>query len=139
MRSLNELPEAPFENCKIRGFQAALKDDDQPASSYHLPVGGASADILSDIDDLVSFPSWCMRSKVSKLLPYPSMRSHRFYWFEGEELVKARSLNCHVMKLAGMRSFENLNKTDVILSSLEAEDLKAAIRSIIKATFWMDW
>ena len=44
MPSLNELLQAPFENCKINGFWAALEDDDQPASSYRLPVIGASAE-----------------------------------------------------------------------------------------------
>ena len=52
--------------------------------------------------------------------------------------MKARSLNRHVTELAGMRSFDNLNKTDVILSSSEAEDLEAAVRSNVEATFWMD-
>ena len=56
------------------------------------------------------------------------MRSHRFYQLEGEEFVKARSLNHHVTELAGMLSFENLSKTDVILSSAEAEDMEAAMR-----------
>ena len=40
MLSLIELPEAPFENRKIHGFWEALEGDDQPASSYHLPVAG---------------------------------------------------------------------------------------------------
>ena len=34
---------------------------------------------------------------------------------------------------------ENLAKTNVVPSSLEAEDLKAAVQSIIEATSWMDW
>ena len=59
--------------------------------------------------------------------------------FKGEELVMARSLICHVTEVAGVQSFENLNKTDVILSSSEAEDLTAAVWSIVEATFWMDW
>ena len=29
----------------------ALKDDDQPATSYKLPIGDVSADILADIDN----------------------------------------------------------------------------------------
>ena len=40
LRSLNELPEASSESHKIRGYHVALEDDDQPASSYHLPVWG---------------------------------------------------------------------------------------------------
>ena len=81
-------------------------------------------------------PSLGMCSKVLKLLPYPGVRSRRFYRFEGEELTKARFLNRHVMELAGMHSFDNLNKTDVILSSSEAKDMEAAMRSIVEATSW---
>ena len=61
--SLNELPEAPSESCNIRGSRAALKEDDQPASLYHLPVGSASGDILSDVNDRISSPSSGMSSK----------------------------------------------------------------------------
>ena len=138
--SLDELPEAPLESRKIHGFRAALEDDDQSASSYCLPVGGASGDILSDIDDHIVFPSSGMRfKKVLKLLFYPGVRSCRFYRFEGEESTKPCSLNRHVTELTGMRSFDNLNKTDVILSSSEAEDMEAAMWSIVEATSWMDW
>ena len=77
--------------------------------------------------------------KGLNFLPYPSVHSHKFRWFKGEELVKVHSLNRHVTELAGMQSFEKFNKTDVILSSSEAEDMEAAIRSIIEATSWMDW
>ena len=38
-----------------------------------------------------------------------------------------------------MHSFDNLNRTDVILSSSEEEDLEAAVWSIVEATSWMDW
>ena len=44
LRSLNKLPEASSESRKIRGFSAALEDDDQPTSSYCFPVGGVSGD-----------------------------------------------------------------------------------------------
>ena len=47
--SLGGLPEALSEEHKICGFVAALEDDDlHAASSYKLPIGGASADILAD-------------------------------------------------------------------------------------------
>ena len=59
LRFLNELPEAPSESCKICGFWAAVKDDDQPASSFKMPVGGAAV----DIDDRVSSPSSRLCSK----------------------------------------------------------------------------
>ena len=42
-------------------------------------------------------------------------------------------------ELAGLRSYENLNKTDVIWSSTEAEDIEAALKSIVEATSRMDW
>ena len=61
LRSLNELPEALSESCKIRGFCVALEDNDQSAS-YRLPVGGALGDILADTDDRISSPSSGMSS-----------------------------------------------------------------------------
>ena len=64
--------------------------------------------------------------KVLKLLQYPGIRSRRFYHFEGDETTKTRSLNRHMMELAGLRLHDNLNKTDVILSSSEAEDMEPA-------------
>ena len=136
LRSLNELPEAPSESCKILGFRSALEDDDQPASSYCLPVGSVSWYSLSDIDDHISSPSSMCSKKVSKLLPYAGVRSRRF---EVEEETKTRSLNHHVTELAGVRFFENLNRMDVILFFYEAEDTKAAMWSILEATSWMDW
>ena len=129
------------ENRKIHGFWAAFDDDDdQSASSYRLPVGGAS--LISLRISTTSFrplPLACGPRRCFKLLPYPGVCSCRFCCFEGKELVKARSFNRHVTELTGMKSFENLNKTDVNLSSSEAEDLEAAVRSIIEATSWMDW
>ena len=48
---LGGLPEAPLEGRKIRGFMAALEDNDlSAASSYKMPIGGASLDILADTD-----------------------------------------------------------------------------------------
>ena len=37
-------------------------------------------------------------------------------------MVKFRSLNCHLTELAGMCSFENLVKMDMVLSSSETKD-----------------
>ena len=82
LQSLNELPAAPSKSRKIRGFHVCLEDDHQPAYSYCLPVGGALWDMLSDIDDRISSPPSSMCSeKVSKLLPYPCLRSCCFYRF----------------------------------------------------------
>ena len=81
-----------------------------------------------------------MRSwKVSKLLQYSGVSSRKFYRFEGEELTKVKALNRHVTELAGLCSFDNLNKMDVIWSFTEAEDMEVALRSIVEATSWMDW
>ena len=93
--SLGRLPEALSEGCKIRGFMAALEDDNLPAaSSYKMPIGGASADILADIDSRISSSSSGMHSrKVSKLLLYQGVRSQEFYRFEGEDISKAKALN----------------------------------------------
>ena len=38
-----------------------------------------------------------------------------------------------------MLSFDSLSKTDVVLSSTEAEDLEAVARTIVEATSWMYW
>ena len=133
--SLGGLPEALSEGHNIRGFMAALEDNDLPAaSSYKMPIGGASVGILADIDSRVSSSSSRMCSrKVLKLLLYQGVCSRKFYCFEGEELTKAKELNRHVTELVGLRSFDNLNKTDVIWSSTEAEDMEATARSIVEA------
>ena len=47
--------------------------------------------------------------------------------------------NRHMTELADLRTFDNLNKTDVIWSSTEAEGMEAALRSTVEATSWMDW
>ena len=86
LQSLNDLLEVSSESRKICGVCAALEDDNQPASSYHLLVGGALGDILSDIDDHISSPSSGMLSKkVLKRLPYPGVRIRRIYWFGGRK------------------------------------------------------
>ena len=54
LRSLNKLQEAPLESRKICGFHTAVEDNSQLASSYKMPIGGASVDILADIKDRVS-------------------------------------------------------------------------------------
>ena len=111
---------------------ATLEDDHQPAASYKLPIGVASVDILADIDVRVSSTSPGMRShEVSKLLQYQGVCSRKFYRFQGEEITKVKALNRHVTVLAGLRTFDNLNKTNVIWSSNEAEDLEAALQSIV--------
>ena len=83
-------------------FHAAVEVDDQPASSYKMPIGGVSADILADIDNKVLSTLSRMHSrKVSKLLQYPGVHSRKFYRFKGEEFTKAKALSSHVTELAG--------------------------------------
>ena len=94
---------------------------------------------MADIDDCISSTTSGMWSKkVSKLLPYPGIRSSQFYRFEGE-VIKFRSLNWHETELAGLCWFDNLAETGMVLLSSEAEDLKAAVRSIVEDSTWMDW
>ena len=135
LRSLGRLPEAPSEERKIHGFMAALEDNDVHVTSLHkLPIGGASADILADFDSRVLSSSPGMPSrKSSKLLQYQSVRSRKFYRFQGEELTKAKALNRHIAELAGLRSFDSLNKSDIVWSSTEIEDMEAMARSIVEA------
>ena len=107
-----------------------------------MPVGGASMGILTNIDDRVSYPSSDMSSKkVLKLLQYPGVHSRRFYHFEGEKVMKAKQLNRHITELAGLCLWDNLNKMDVIWTSVKAEDkdMELALKSNVEATSWMDW
>ena len=139
LHSLNEPLEAPSESHKVCGFSAALEGDNQSALLYRLPVGGASEDILADIDDRISSPSGMCLKRVLKLLQYPGVRSRCFYRFEVEGVAKAGALNHHVTELERLHYWDNLNKADVILSSSEAEDMEATLKSIVEATSWMDW
>ena len=136
LHSLNGLPKAPSESCKIRGFRAVLEEDGQPAASYKLPID----DVSADIDDRVSSTLSGMRSwKLFKLLQFPGVHSRKFYRFEGEDITKAKALNRHVTELAELRSFDNLNKTGVIWSSTEDEEMEVALCSVVEAASWMDW
>ena len=54
-------------------------------------------------------------------------------------MSKARALPRAIMELRGLRSFDNLHKINIVLSALEADDLKSAARIIVQATSWMDW
>ena len=65
-------------------------------------------------------------------VPYPVVRSRRYYRFEGEDVVKSRSLPCHMTEVAGLCSYENLDKTNM------AEDLEAPAHSVVETTSWMD-
>ena len=100
----------------------------------------ASSDILADIENCISSPSTGMGSKkVSKLLLYPWVRSRWFYCVKGEEVVQYRTLPQVIIKLGGMKSFENLNKTDMVFSSSEVKDMEIAVRTLHEVTSWMDW
>ena len=132
-----DLSLAPSENRKICEFWDGLDPDEQPSSSYHLPISDASANILGDIDSCISSSSSGMCSKVSKLLPYPGVRSYCYYCFE-EEVVKSCPFPRAVTEFGGLCSFDNLHKTDVVFLALEVEDLEATARTIIEVTLWMD-
>ena len=54
-------------------------------------------------------------------------------------MVHSRSLPRHVRELADMCFFENLNRTDVVLSSTEAKDMEVEVCTIVEATSWLDW
>ena len=74
-------------------------------------MGDASLDILADIDDHISSSSFGMEvEKVSKLLLYLGVHSR----VGGEEVVRMRTLPQAIIELGDMKSFENLNKTDVV-------------------------
>ena len=128
----------PLQRAARFAVSTTLEGDDQSSASYKLPIGDLSADILVDIDDRVATSSGMCSQKVSKLVQYLGIRSREFYRFEGEYLNKTKALNRHVMELTGLRSFDNLNMTDVIWSSMEAEKMEDALRSIVEVTSWMD-
>ena len=48
-------------------------------------------------------------------------------------------MNRHETVLAGLRSFDILNRTDVIWSSSKAEDMEAAMRLLVEVSSLMDW
>ena len=72
--------------------------------------------------------------QMSVLFQYPGVHSHHFYIFQGEEATKARSMTWCVTVLTDRWSLDVLNRTDVIWSSSEAEDMEAAMSSIVEAT-----
>ena len=51
---------------------------------------------------------------------------------EGEKVIKEYGMYVLI-------PFGNLNRTDTILSSSEAEDMQAAACSVVETTSWMDW
>ena len=66
----SDLPPAPLEGWRIWSFRAGLDADEQPSSSYRLPIGDVSADILADVDYHVSSITTGMHfKKVSKVTP----------------------------------------------------------------------
>ena len=79
------LPPTPAEGKEMLGFRVAQDPDSHPSSSYHLPMGDTSPDILADIDDCISSPLLGMWLKeVLKLLPYAEVRSRQYYRVEEE-------------------------------------------------------
>ena len=70
---------------------------------------------------------------------YPRFGGSQAFWFQREEVTKAKAHSHHIMELAGLRIWDNLNKMDIIWSSAKAKDVEAALKSIVKATSWIDW
>ena len=84
IQEYGSLPSAPSESHKIHSFKAALDAENHPSSSYRLPISDSSSDILLDLEDrILSATSWMRPKRVSKLIPYPGMHSHKYYHFEG--------------------------------------------------------
>ena len=73
----------------------------------------------------------CDLRRYLELFPYVGLWSWKYYCFEREEVSWVRALPCPITELGGVKLFDNLNDTAVVLSSTEAEDLEA--------TSWMDW
>ena len=71
--------------------QPRIRDDQ--SSSYRLPMGDNISDTFLVIKDSISSLSSEMRSKkVSKLLPYPGVRSSWYYHIEGEKVIWHQTL-----------------------------------------------
>ena len=135
MRELCELPSAPAWSKMVWDFCAVQDSDNQP-SSYRLPLGDAS----SDIDDCISSLLSGMHSKkVSKLLPYPGVHSRHYYRTKGEEVICHRILPRAINELGDMKSCNNLNKTDIVFTFTEVEDLEAITKALLEVTSWINW
>ena len=120
------LPLAPSESHKVWGFKAAVDAKDQPSSFYQLLIGDSSPDILLDLNDRISSATSRMRSKMMfKLLPYPGVSTAS---------KRRKGQSCALLypttELGSMKSFKNLNNTDVVLSSTEAKDLEVAAHTL---------
>ena len=59
-------------------FRGTRDIDEQPSSSYCLPVAEMAYDILKDLNEKMASPRSGMHSKMSKLLSYPSIRGDVF-------------------------------------------------------------
>ena len=44
-----------------------------------------------------------------------------------------------ITELGSVKSFSNLNKTDVVFSFSEIEELEVAVSTLSETTSWMDW
>ena len=76
---------------------------------------------------------------MSKFLPYPRVRSSKYYSFERKEVSWSCSTPRSITELGSIKFYENLNEMVVILSLTEAEDMESAVHTVVEAAFWMDW
>ena len=129
------------ELCSLHLAPAKGKNsDNQPSSSYCFLMGDIFSDILGNIDDHISSPSSGIRfKKVLSCFHILGVRSRRYYSIEGKEVVCYRTLSRAISEHRAMKSFENLNKTDIVFFLSEVEDLEGAARTLQEVTSWMDW
>ena len=106
-----------------------------------LPMATVWVILLSyGINDCISSPTTGTRSKkVLMLHLFPGVGSRWYHHIKGEEVTRHRILPWAITDLWGIKSFEDLNKTDMVFSSSKVEDLKAAERTLLKVTSWIDW
>ena len=110
----------------------------QSASSVLLLVGDTAED-LKELDEKLSFPLSCLKSKkLVKLLPFPPVQAQR-YKFEGVYCLSVLLLPRCITELTGMKCFDSVSRLDVTFTFLEIEEVALASRTIFEPSFWMDW
>ena len=122
------------------GIHAAQDLDDQPSSSFRLPMDNASFDSLADIDDHIASPSTEIQlKKVLKLFPFPWVKCRQYYHIEGDKFILHQTFSLTTTKVEEIKTFENLGKTDMVFSCFEIEDLEAAARTLLEVISCVSW
>ena len=129
------LPSTPAKSLKkMWCFYAAQDLGDQPSSSYCLSRGDILSDILKDIDDRIT--SLCLRCGRRCQSCYLILE------FIVDIVIALRVKRLFIITLypmGRMKSCYNLNKTDMVFTCTEVEDLEATVRALLKVTSWMNW